>query len=248
MSPLLSYRSLGVLAVSGLLLTPVRALTEDGTDDSQFDLSFMDASLEDQSDFLPGVVELRLRLAQVGTSVMPWSLLTSFVGWSEITFGVEIGVLKRNDLVLGLGVEPWLATAALPSLLAGASWSATERGVALRGNVHFTQFSSVDAWIGGLAGPTFTELKVNRAVNDVNADGQLNIQGLRVGAAAGVSTVTRANLVFGAELRYLAGFRFGDQTFGLTSREGDTLDEHTPSPVQRSPRGFSWSFHAGVRF
>ena len=100
-----------------------------------------------------------------------------------------------------------------------------------------------------LAGPTKSSILVRLDTEYGTAEGSYESGGMRVGGGAGVSVVSQGGVVAGAELRYIAGFRFREEAdITLTYPDGEEVDVFEMSGYQNPPRGFSWVVYAGYRF
>lgn len=209
--------------------------------------------------FMPGDVEVKLRLGFNGFGLGPLSLLSSLIGWYELQLVGDVGVVHFSDITLGVGGElyytrPWVLEALTEALFnwvpdGDLSWRAVDRGLAGRFTVHYTGMRALDMYGVALTGPRLFKVDVDLSVDDKLLQGTYSTGGMKFGFGGGVSSVADSGLMGGVELRYLFGWRFKEAAaITLTDASGEEKDLYEMRGAQKPPRGFSWVVFVGYRF
>ena len=216
---------------------------------------------EDASDFVPGVLEIKLRTAFNGYSQGPLSLLGALIGWTEFQLCADVGVVQISELTVGLGAEafysrPWFLevfTEALGNLLLGDNgefdWKAVNKGFAVRGTLHYTGLSALDPYGLFLAGPYRHDVEVSATFADGSGgEASHSTWGMKYGLGGGVASAARSGIMGGVELRYLVGHRFrATDSIVVTSPDGTETQVFEMTGYVKPPRGFSWVVYLGFR-
>lgn len=215
----------------------------------------------DVNDFRPGTIDVRLKLAFDGVGNGPLSLFGSIIGWNELGFGVDVGVLGEEDITIGVGGEVYVASPVafylfstvlfdLLSPNAQIDWSAAETGLLGRVTVHYNALKTINLYGAGLAGPNtygFRARVVDSDGDELRA--RFRTTGFRVGIAGGATHTWDSNWTLSGELRYLVTPRLKRATeIELVDANGEPAGTFDTVAYQRGPKGFSWQIMVGRRF
>jgi opacity protein-like surface antigen len=211
-----------------------------------------------EADFLPGETEVALRVSFDGYTPGPFSLFTSFLGWTGVGIDVHHGVATVKDFTFTVGGEAHASQAALLAALSQSvanyddlqfRWSMFETGATARTTAHWTRLRGVDPWVGAGVGGGYYQLDARVEGWPGTTAGRSTSPWVRVELLGGANwrLGAQGRFVLGPELHYQVTFQTSPDRQLALRHEGDEaifslFPQHKPS------RGFGWTMRAGVRF
>ncbi len=211
-----------------------------------------------EADFLPGDTEVAFRVSFDGYTPGPFSLFTSFLGWTGVGVDVAHGVATVKDFTFTVGGEAHAAQAALLAALSQEvanyddlkfRWSMFEAGGTARTTAHWTRLRGVDPWAGVGVGGGYYQLDARVEGWPATSAGRSQSPWVRVELLGGATwrLGAQGRFVLGPELRYQVTFQTSPDRQLALQHDGQEaifslFPQHKPS------RGFGWIFRAGVRF
>ena len=215
-----------------------------------------------ESDFLPGDIEVKIRLGFNGDQWDPLSLFTSFLEWYEFGLSVETGVFQWRQLTFAFGGELYYSRPYFQEVLNQRAsdlpdveflWNMHDRGLIFRSTAHYVGLASIDPYLMASGGVAAYSLKAS-TVASPETIARYDSPSLRLAVGGGISALMlKNNLVFGVELRYILAFVFKRPAYlYLPNPDPDATAGGDVGfdvrPIHQPAHGFSWVLQAGYRF